>query len=117
MNNNNNNNISIYSVIDTILIIATIVMAILKYKAGYDIPAIIVFTPLIVIAILFGIRLVTAIITVVVITLMDIHESNKRYHNSYHRFESSHRICWNPETKEMEGVELMPEYDKWKDED
>lgn len=116
-NNNNNNNTSIYSVIDTILVMATIVMAILKYKAGYDIPTTVVFTPLIAIAILFGIRLVTAIIAVVIFTLVDIHESNKRYHNSYHPFESSHKIYWNPETKEMEGVEPMLEYDKWKDEE
>lgn len=118
MNNKNNNSyISIYSTVDTILIAATIVMAILKYNVGYNIPTTVVFTPLIVIAILFGIRLVTAILAWVVITLIDNHEANKRWHNFYHPFESSHKIYWNPETKEMEGVEPMPEYDKWKDED
>lgn len=118
MNNKNNNSyISIYSDIDTILIAATIIMAILKYNVGYNIPTTVVFTPLIVIAILFGIRLVTAILAWVVITLIDIHEESKSYHNSHHRFESSHKIYWNPETKEMEGVEPMPKYDKWKDEE
>ena len=118
MNNKNNNSyISFYSTVDTILIAATIVMAILKYKVGYDIPTIIVFTPLIVIAILFGIRLVTAILAWVFITLIDIHEESKSYHNSHDRYESAPKIYWNPETKEMEGVEPMPEYDKWKDED
>lgn len=118
MNNKNNNSyISIYSAVDTILIAATITMAILKYNAGYDIPTIVVFTPLIVMAILFGIRLVTNIIAVMVFTIMDIHEESKRYHNFHHRFESSHKIYWNPKTKEMEGVEPMPEYDKWKDEE
>lgn len=117
MNNNNNNNTSIYSTINAILITATIVMAILKYKAGYDIPTTVVFIPLITMAILFGIRLITTIITVVVITFMDTHEANKRWHSFYHPFESSRRLYWNPETKEMEGVEPMPEYDKWKDEE
>lgn len=117
MNNNNNNNTSIYSTINAILITATIVMAILKYKAGYDIPTTVVFAPLIVIAILFGVRLVTAIIAVVVITLVDLHQENKRWHSFIHPVESSHRLYWNPETKEMEGVEPMPEYDKWKDEE
>ena len=117
MNNNNNNNTSIYSVVDTILIAATITMAILKYNAGYDIPTIIVFTPLIAIAIIFGIRLGIALIVLGVITFMDIHEGSKRYHNSHKRYESAHKIYWNPETKEMEGVEPMPEYDKWKDEE
>ena len=83
----------------------------------YDIPTIIVFTPLIVIAIIFGIRLVTAILALVVITVMDIHEGSKRYHDIHSRYENAHRIYWNPETKEMEGVEPMPEYDKWKDEE
>lgn len=118
MNNKNNNSyIPIYSAVDTILIAATITMAILKYNAGYDIPTIIVFTPLIVMAILFGIKLIIAIIALVVITLMDIHEGSKRYHNSHERYESAPKIYWNPETKEMEGVEPMPEYDKWKDEE
>lgn len=119
MNNNNNNNsyISIYSAVDTILIAATITMAILKYNAGYDIPTIVVFTPLIVMAILFGIKLVAVILAWVVITFMDIHEESKIYHNSHARYENAHKIYWNPETKEMEGVEPMPEYDKWKDEE
>lgn len=118
MNNKNNNSfIPIYSAVDTILIAATIVMAILKYNAGYDIPTIIVFTPLIAIAIIFGIRLGIALIALGVITFMDIHEGSKRYHNSHERYESSPKIYWNPETKEMEGVEPMPEYDKWKDEE
>lgn len=118
MNNKNNNNyIPIYSAVDTILIAATITMAILKYNAGYDIPTIVVFTPLIVIAILFGIKLITALIALGVITFVDIHEGSKRYHNSHERYESAPKIYWNPETKEMEGVEPMPEYDKWKDEE
>lgn len=118
MNNKNNNSyISIYSAVDTILVAATITMAILKYNAGYDIPTIVVFTPLIVMAILFGIKLITAILAWVVITLMDIHEESKIYHNSHDRYESAPKIYWNPETKEMEGVEPMPEYDKWKDEE
>ena len=117
MNNNNNNNTSIYSVVDTILIAATITMSILKYNAGYDIPTIVVFTPLIVMAILFGIKLITAIIALVVITFMDIHKGSKRYHDIHERYESAPKIYWNPETKEMEGVEPMPEYDKWKDEE
>ena len=118
MNNKNNNSyIPIYSAVDTILVAATITMAILKYNAGYDIPTIVVFTPLIVMAILFGIKLITAIIALGVITFMDIHEGSKRYHNSHKRYESAPKIYWNPETKEMEGVEPMPEYDKWKDEE
>lgn len=117
MNNNNNDNTSIYSTINSFLITVTIVMAILKYKAGYDIPTIVVFIPLIVMAILFGVRIVTAIIAVVVITIIDNHEANKRWHSFIHPVESSHRLYWNPETKEMEGVEPMPEYDKWKDEE
>lgn len=117
MNNNNKCYVPIYSAVDTILIAATIVMAVLKYNAGYDIPTIVVFTPLIVMAILFGIKLITAIIALVVITFMDIHEESKIYHNSHERYESAPKIYWNPETKEMEGVEPMPEYDKWKDEE
>ena len=117
MNNNNKCYVPIYSAVDTILVAATITMAILKYNAGYDIPTIVVFTPLIVMAILFGIKLITAIIALVVITLMDIHEESKIYHNSHERYESAPKIHWNPETKEMEGVEPMPEYDKWKDEE
>lgn len=118
MNNKNNSSyISIYSDIDTILVVATIIMAILKYKAGYDIPTNIVFTPLIAMAIIFGIRLVSAIFALVVITVMDIHEGSKTYHNSHARYENAPKIYWNPETKEMEGVEPMPEYDKWKDEE
>ena len=118
MNNKNNNSyIPIYSAVNTILIAATITMAILKYNAGYDIPTIVVFTPLIVMAILFGIKLIIAIIALGVITFMDIHEGSKRYHNSHERYESAPKIYWNPETKEMEGVEPMPEYDKWKDEE
>lgn len=116
MNNKNNNSyIPIYSAVDTILIAATITMAILKYNAGYDIPTIVVFTPLIVIAILFGIKIITAIIALVVITFMDIHEGSKIYHNSHARYENAPKIYWNPKTKEMEGVEPMPEYEKWKD--
>lgn len=69
MNDNNKYYIPIYSAVDTILIAATIVMAILKYNAGYDIPTIIVFTPLIAIAIIFGIRLGIALIALGVITL------------------------------------------------
>ena len=118
MNNKNNNSyIPIYSAVNTILIAATITMAILKYNAGYDIPTIIVFTPLIAIAIIFGICLGIALIALGVITFMDIHEGSKRYHNSHERYESAPKIYWNPETKEMEGVEPMPEYDKWKDEE
>ena len=115
--NNNNNNTSIYSDLSVILITATIVMAILKYKAGYDIPTTVVFVPLIAMAILFGIRLIITIIAVVVITLVDLHQENKRWHSFNHPFERSHRIYWNPETKEMKGVEPMPEYDKRKDEE
>lgn len=114
---NNNNNTSINSVLETLLVMATIIMAILKYIAGYDIPTIVVFTPLIAMAIIFGIRLVTAILALVVITVMDIHEGSKRYHDIHSRYENAHRIYWNPKTKEMEGVEPMPEYDKWKDEE
>lgn len=118
MNNKNNNSyISIYSAVNPILIAATITMAILKYNAGYDIPTIVVFTPLIVMAILFGIKLVAVILAWVVITFMYIHEESKIYHNSHTRYENAHKIYWNPETKEMEGVEPMPEYDKWKDEE
>lgn len=117
MNDNNKCYVPIYSDIDTILVVATIIMAILKYKAGYDIPTIIVFTPLIAIAIIFGIRLVAALLALVVITLMDIHEGSKRYHDIHARYENAPKIYWNPETKEMEGVEPMPEYDKWKDEE
>lgn len=117
MNDNNKYYVPIYSAVDTILIAATITMAILKYNAGYDIPTIVVFVPLIAMAILFGIRLIITIIAVVVITLVDLHQENKRWHSFNHPFESSHRIYWNPETKEMEGVEPMPEYDKWKDEE
>lgn len=117
MKNNNNNNTSIYGIIDTILIMATIIMAILKYIAGYDIPTIVVFTPLIAIAILFGVHLVTLLIAMIVIAVVDNHEANKRWHNFNRPFESSHKIYWNPETKQMEGVEPMPEYDKWKDEE
>lgn len=115
--NNNNNKTSIYSTINAILITATIVMAILKYKAGYNIPITVVFAPLIAIAILFGIHLITLLIAMVVITLVDLHQENKRWHNFNRPFESSHKIYWNPETKQMEGVEPMPEYDKWKDEE
>ena len=117
MNDNNKYYVPIYSDIDTILIVATIIMAILKYKAGYNIPAIVVFAPLIAIAILFGIHLIILLIAMVVITLVDLHQENKRWHSFNHPFESSRRIYWNPETKEMEGVEPMPEYDKWKDEE
>lgn len=117
MNDNNKYYVPIYSDIDTILIVATIIMAILKYKAGYDIPTIIVFTPLIAMAIIFGIRLVSTIFALVVITVMDIHEGSKRYHDIHSRYENTPKIYWNPETKEMEGVEPMPEYDKWKDEE
>lgn len=114
---NNNNNTSINSVLETLLVMATIIMAILKYIAGYDIPTIVVFTPLIAMAILFGINLVILVITLIVITIIDNHEENKRWHSFNHPFESSRRLYWNPETKEMEGVEPMPEYDKWKDEE
>ena len=115
MNDNNKYYVPIYNAVDTILIAATITMAILKYNAGYDIPTIVVFTPLIVMAILFGIKLITAIIALVVITLMDIHEGSKRYHDIHARYENVPKIYWNPKTKEMEGVEPMPEYEKWKD--
>lgn len=117
MNDNNKYYVPIYSDIDTILVAATITMAILKYNAGYDIPTTVVFTPLIAIAILFGIRLITAVFALVVITVRDIHEGSKTYHNSHARYENAPKIYWNPETKEMEGVEPMPEYDKWKDEE
>lgn len=115
--NNNNNKTSIFGVINYALLIATIVMAILKYIAGYDIPIIVVFTPLIAMAILFGINLVILVITLIVITIIDNHEANKRWHDFNRPFESSRRLYWNPETKEMEGVEPMPKYDKWKDEE
>lgn len=115
--NNNNNKTSIFGVVNYVLLMATIVMVILKYIAGYDIPTIVVFTPLITMAILFGINLVILVITLIVITIIDNHESNKRWHSFNHPFESSHRLYWNPETKEMEGIEPMPEYDKWKDEE
>lgn len=114
---NNNNNISINSVLETLLVMATIIMAILKYIAGYDIPTIVVFTPLIAMAILFGINLVILVITLIVITIIDNHEASKRWHSFNRPFESSRRLYWNPETKQMEGVEPMPEYDKWKDEE
>lgn len=114
---NNNNNTSINSVLETLLVMATIIMAILKYIAGYDIPTIVVFTPLIAMAILFGINLVILVITLIVITIIDNHEASKRWHSFNRPFESSHRLYWNPETKQMEGVEPMPEYDKWKDEE
>ena len=118
MNNKNNNSyISIYGAVNIILIAATITMAILKYNAGYDIPTIVVCTPLIAIAIIFGIRLGIVLIALGVITFMDIHEGSKRYHNAHERYESAPKIQWNPETKGMEGVEPMPEYDKWKDEE
>ena len=117
MNNNNKCYVPIYGAVNIILIAATITMAILKYIVGYDIPTIIVFTPLIAIAIIFGIRLGIALIALGVITFMDIHEGSKRYHNSHKLYESAPKIYWNPETKEMEGVEPMPEYDKWKDEE
>ena len=48
---------------------------------------------------------------------MDIHEESKIYHNSHSHYENAYKIYWNPKTKEMEGVEPMPEYDKWKDEE
>lgn len=114
---NNNNNTSINSVLETLLVMATIIMAILKYIAGYDIPTIVVFTPLIAMAILFGINLVILVITLIVITIIDNHEASKRWHSFNRPFENSRRLYWNPETKEMEGVEPMPEYDKWKDEE
>lgn len=114
---NNNNNTSINSVLETLLVMATIIMAILKYIAGYDIPTIVVFTPLIAMAILFGINLVILVITLIVITIIDNHEASKRWRSFNRPFENAHRIYWNPKTKEMEGVEPMPEYDKWKDEE
>lgn len=115
--NNNNNKTSIFGVVDYALLIATIIMVILKYVAGNDIPTIVVFTPLIAIVIMFAIQLITVIFAAGIMYLIDLHQENKRWHNFNRPFESSHKIYWNPETKEMEGVEPMPEYDKWKDEE
>lgn len=115
--NNNNNKTSIFGVVDYALIMATIIMVILKYVAGNDIPTIIVFTPLIVIAVMFVIQLITVIFAAGIMYLVNLHEENKRWHSFNHPFENAPKLHWNPETKEMEGVEPMPEYDKQKDEE
>lgn len=114
---NNNNNSSIFGVIDDALFMATIVMAILKYIAGKDIPTIVVFAPLIAVVIMFAIRLTIVVLAMGFIHLVDSHEKNKRWRNFNRPIENAPKLYWNPETKEMEGVESMPEYDKWKDEE
>lgn len=115
--NNNNNKTSIFGEVDYALLMATIIMVILKYVAGYDIPTIIVFAPLIAIAVMFVIQLITVIFAAGIIYLVDLHEENKRWHSFNRPFENAPKLHWNPETKKMEGVEPMPEYDKWKDEE
>lgn len=112
---NNNNKTSIFAAINYVLLMATVVMAILKYVAGKDIPTIVVFTPLIAAVIMFAIQLTVAVFAMVIIHLVDSHEKNKRWRNFNQPIENAPKLRWNPETKEMEGVEPMPEYDKWKD--
>lgn len=115
--NNNNNKTSIFGVVDYALLMATIIMVILKYGAGNDIPTIIVFTPLIAIAVMFVIQLIIVTFAAGIMYLVDLHEENKRWHSFNHQLENAPKLYWNPKTKEMEGVEPMSEYDKWKDEE
>lgn len=114
---NNSNKTSIFEVINYALLMTTIIMAILKYAAGKDIPTIVVFTPLIAVVIVFAIQLTIAVFTMIILYLVDSHEKNKRWHEFNRPIENAPKLYWNPETKEMEGVEPMPEFDKWKDEE
>lgn len=114
MNNNNNNNIR--AIFNYILVVATVVMCIIKYIGGYDIPAIIVFAPVIAITVVNLFTLIFIVLPVLIVKMETKHKATKELRNIlYSSNVYGKRIYWNPKTKEMEGVEPMPEYEKWKD--
>ena len=115
---NNNNYCNIKATLNYILVVATIVMCVLKYIGSYNIPEIIVFAPVIAIIIIDLFTLVFVVLPVLIVKMGAEHKATKEWRNNFY----SPRVCgkriyWNLETKEMEGVEPMPEYDKWKDEE
>ncbi len=116
MNNNNNNNIR--ATFNYILVVAIVVMCIIKYIGGYNIPAIIVFAPVIAITVVDLFTLIFIVLPVLIVKMGAEHKATKKWRNNFYSPSvCGKRIYWNPETKEMEGVEPMPEYDKWKDEE
>lgn len=116
MNNNNNNNIR--ATFNYILVVATVVMCIIKYIGGYNIPAIIVFAPVIAITAINLFKLIFIVLPVLIVKMGTEHKATKKWRNNFYSSSAcGKRIYWNPKTKEMEGVEPMPEYNKWKDEE
>ena len=116
MNNNNNNNIR--ATLNYILVVATVVMCIIKYIGGYNIPAIIVFAPVIAITVINLFKLIFIVLPVLIVKMGTEHKATKKWRNNFYSSSAcGKRIYWNPKTKEMEGVEPMPEYNKWKDEE
>ena len=114
MNNNNNNNIR--ATFNYILVVATVVMCIIKYIGGYNIPAIIVFAPVIAITVINLFKLIFIVLPVLIVKMGTKHKATKEWRNNFYSSSvCGKRIYWNPKTKEMEGVEPMPEYEKWKD--
>lgn len=115
---NNNNYYNIKHTLNYILVVATIVMCVIKYIGGYNIPEIIVFAPVIAIIIMDLFTFVFVVIPILIVKMGAEHKATKEWRNNFYSPPvCGKRIYWNPETKEMEGVEPMPEYDKWKDEE
>lgn len=113
MNNNN-----IRAIFNYILGVATVIMCIIKYIGGYNIPPIIVFAPVIAIIVIDLLTLFFIVLPVLIVKMGAEHKATKEWRNIFYSLPvCGKRIYWNPETKEMEGVEPMPEYDKWKDEE
>lgn len=115
---NNNNYYNIKASFNYILIVATIVMCVIKYIGGYNIPKIIVFAPVIATIIMDLFTLVFVVLPVSIIKMGAEHKETKNWRNFVNSVDNNRsKIYWNPETKQMEGVEPMSEYDKWKDEE
>ena len=115
---NNNNYCNIKATLNYILVVATIVMCVIKYIGGYNIPETIVFAPVIAIIIMDLFTFVFIVIPVLIVEMGAEHKATKEWRNNFYSPPvCGKRIYWNPETKEMEGVEPTPEYDKWKNEE
>lgn len=115
---NNNNYCNIKATLNYILVVATIVMCVIKYIGGYNIPPIIVFAPVIAIIVIDLFTLIFIVLPVLIVKMGAEHKATKKWRNNFYSLPvCGKRIYWNSETKEMEGVEPMPEYDKWKDEE
>lgn len=79
MNNNN-----IRAIFNYILGVATVIMCIIKYIGGYNIPSIIVFAPVIAIIVIDLFTLIFIVLPVLIVKIGAEHKATKEWRNNFY---------------------------------